>query len=76
MSVGEIVGHWMHASIMHSSNLCGGKFDVKIAAIISRAVSEPEQKNGGLSHHPICKLFGTTISVSSKDVPESTCGRM
>ena len=30
-----------------------------------RAVSNPEQKNGGLLHHPICKIFGTTISMSS-----------
>ena len=33
--------------------------------MISLAVSVPEQKNGGLSHQPICKLFGMTISTSS-----------
>ena len=34
----------------------------------SRAVSDAAQKNGGDSHHPIWRLFGTTICMSLKSV--------
>ena len=41
-------------------------FSLRKVSITSLAVSVPAQKNGGLSHQPICKLFGTTISISSR----------
>ena len=43
--------------------------------ITSRAVSVAEQKNGGDSHHPIWREWGTTISMSSMFVLEF-CGGM
>ena len=59
------------------SNLCGGRFvfSFKSVSITSRAVSDPAQKNGGLSHQPICKLLGTTISRSSMLVDDFVGGR-
>ena len=51
---------------MMCSKRCGGKFLFDdISSMMSRAVSVPVQKSGGLSHHPICRLLGTTISMSS-----------
>ena len=35
--------------------------------MMSRAVSDPTQKNGGDSHHPICNAVGTTRSASPSD---------
>ena len=48
------------------SNSYGGRSGVlRRASIVSLAVSEAAQKNGGDSTHPICRLCGTTITVSS-----------
>lgn len=46
---------------------CGGSIvPFSSSWIVSLAVSVPLQKKGGLSHHPICRLFGTTICKSSR----------
>ncbi len=45
----------------------GGRLCNRIVSMMSRAVSEPEKKKGGLSHQTICKLFGTKMSMSSSD---------
>ena len=47
---------------------CVGRSASKRDIIMSLAVSVLAQKKGGLSHQPICRLFGTTISISSKGV--------
>ena len=41
--------------------------DVNVELMMSQAVSVPEQNRGGLSHHPIWRLLGTTISTSSME---------
>ena len=49
-----------------SSNRCLGKVgSSSILVMTSLAVSLPEQKKGGLSHQPIWRLLGTTMSKSS-----------
>lgn len=44
------------------------------ASMMLRAVSDPAQKNGGDSHHPICSTLGTTSSVSSRHVIDPSSG--
>jgi hypothetical protein len=44
-------------------------------AMTSLAVSDAAQKNGGDSHHPIWRLLGTTIFVSSRCAFGSSFGR-
>ena len=51
--------------IIMSSNLCWGRSLLFICCIMSCEVTDLEQKNGGISHQPISKLFGITISISS-----------
>jgi len=59
-----------------SSNLCSGRVtSCKRDSMTSRAVSESAQKNGGDSHYPICKQFGTTIFISSISMLGSSDGR-
>ena len=58
-----------------SSNLWGGSFINCSLYMRSRAVSDPEQKNGGLLHQPIWSLFGTTTSTSSIDSQYVNDGR-
>ena len=48
------------------SKMCSGRQSISSSAwMVSLAVSESAQKNGGDSHHTICRAFGTTISISS-----------
>ena len=62
--VGVVVG--ICCSMMCSIG-CGGSIVPSSSFwIVSLAVSVPLQKKGGLSHHPICGLFGTTICKSSR----------
>ena len=46
-----------------------------IVSMTSLAVSVAVQKSGGDSHHPIWRLVGTTISMSSSGVLGSSGGR-
>ena len=53
------------------SNLCQGSvvFPFTKLEMISLAVSDTAQKNGGDFHHPICNAVGATSSV----LPRDTC---
>ena len=67
-SCSEVFGVRVSFGIIFVSNGCGGKLVCSSCAMVSLAVSEDAQKKGGDSVHPICKLFGTTICVSSVNV--------
>ena len=41
-------------------------FALNSVVMVSRAASELAQKNGGDSHHPICRLYGTTSWMPSR----------
>ena len=55
--------------IITFSNLCQGSvvFTVTKLEMMSLAVSDPAQKNGGDLHHPVCNAVGTSSSVFRRE---------
>ena len=58
----------------YCSNRWGGRFVFRREDIMSRAVSDASQKNGGDLHHHICKLLGTTTWMSPMVLAGSEVG--
>jgi len=53
-------------SIILPSKMCSGRQCFSSSAwMVSLAVSDAAQKNGGDSHHPICRALATTVSILS-----------
>ena len=69
--VGVVAGSCVGVGVISCSMMCSIWCGCSImpcssSLIVSLAVSVPLQNKGGLSHHPICRLFGTTICKSSR----------
>ena len=69
MKKGVDAGGWVECCCVYCSRICskgcrGRGFPILINFTMTlQAVSMLEQKKGGISHQPICRLLGTTISM-------------